>query len=143
MDTVGWLVALAVFILIEVATLSLTTIWFAGGSLLACLISLFDVNLTVQFLVFVITSFVVLFLLRPSAVKYFNKSRTKTNIEGILGTEVLITEEVNNIAMTGVALVNGQEWSARAEQDDMILEKGTKAVVSNISGVKLILTKMN
>ena len=33
--TIFWLVALVLFILIEIATMGLTTIWFAGGALVA------------------------------------------------------------------------------------------------------------
>ncbi|MCI5586284.1 MAG: NfeD family protein, partial [Lachnospiraceae bacterium] len=34
-----WLIALAVFLVIEIITMGLTTIWFAGGSLVAFIAS--------------------------------------------------------------------------------------------------------
>ncbi len=37
--TIFWLVALVLFILIEIATMGLTTIWFAGGALVAVIAS--------------------------------------------------------------------------------------------------------
>ena len=46
-----------------------------------------------------------------------------------------------NIGQTGMAVVNGTEWTVRSEQDDVILEPGTLAKVVNISGVKLIVQK--
>ena len=36
-----WLVVFIVMVVIEIATLGLTTIWFAGGALLALIVSLF------------------------------------------------------------------------------------------------------
>ena len=43
--------------------------------------------------------------------------------------------------MLGTALINGQEWTARSKNDNIILEQGEVAQVVNISGVKLILKK--
>ena len=41
--------------------------------------------------------------------------------------------------MKGKAIINGQEWTARAIRDDMIIEAGEKATIVEIKGVKLIL----
>ena len=72
---VFWLVVLIVCILIEIPTLGLTTIWFAGGSLFAALVALLHLPLWLQIAVFIVVSLVLLFLTRPIAVKYFNKDR--------------------------------------------------------------------
>ena len=50
-----------------------------------------------------------------------------------------MTERVNNYEQTGTANVGGQEWTARAEDDAVIIEKDALAKVVNIKGVKLIL----
>ena len=65
----------------------------------------------------------------------------KTNYEGIIGKVVRITEKVDNLQQTGTAVVNGLEWTTRAERDDVILDPGDLAKVVNISGVKLIVKK--
>ena len=40
-----WLILLAILLIVEMATLGLTTIWFAGGALVAFIVSLFYDNL--------------------------------------------------------------------------------------------------
>ena len=50
--TIMWLVILAVLLGIEIATLGLTTIWFAGGALIAFLLSLVGAPLWSQIAVF-------------------------------------------------------------------------------------------
>ena len=50
--TIFWLVALVLFIAIEIATMGLTTIWFAGGALLAVLAAALGLPLTVQIVLF-------------------------------------------------------------------------------------------
>ncbi len=141
MEAVFWLVALAVLVLIEILTLGLTTIWFAGGALIAFLASCIGVNLFVQIVLFVIVSLAMLFFTRPVAVKYLNKKRVKTNYEGLIGKVVKITQRVDNYNQTGAAMVNGTEWTVRSESDDVIIEPGTKVKIVNISGVKLIVTE--
>ncbi|MCR5609894.1 MAG: NfeD family protein [Lachnospiraceae bacterium] len=140
MESMGWLIACVIFILIEMATLSLTSVWFAIGAFAAGLASLAGANMTWQIIIFLVVSIVVLVVLRSPMLKVFNKKRTKTNYEGIIGLDAKVIETINNDAMTGTAIVNGQEWTARALKDDMIIEAGTKAKIVNISGVKLILS---
>ncbi len=139
MESVYWLILLAVLLVIEIATLGLTTIWFAGGALVATIVSLLGVSIPVQIGLFLVVSIVLLIFTRPFAVRYINDHRSKTNYEGIIGKVVRITETVNNFQQTGIAVVSGQEWTARAEDDNVVLEPGDKAMVVNIVGVKLII----
>lgn len=137
-----WLIVLVAMLVIEMATLSLTTIWFAGGALVAIIASMFGAKISLQVFIFLAVSLLILFLLRPSAVKYFNGKRTKTNVSSLIGLEAKVLETVDNDNMTGKAIVNGQEWTARAVKDDMIIEKGEKASIVDIKGVKLILNNI-
>ena len=137
MNSIYWLIALAVFLAFEIATLGLTTIWFSGGALIAFFISLFVDNFVLELVAFLIVSFVLLFFTRPVAAKYFNKQRTKTNYESLIGKEAKITMTVDNFNASGQAVLNGQEWAARSV-DDRVIEPGERVIVRNISGVKLI-----
>ena len=137
-----WLIVLVVMLVIEMATLSLTTIWFAGGALVAIISSMCGAKVSLQIFIFLAVSLLILFLIRPSAVKYFNGKRTKTNASSLIGLEAKVLETVNNDSMTGKAVVNGQEWTARAVKDDMTIEKGEKATIVDIKGVKLILNNI-
>lgn len=138
MEALYWLVLLAVLLVIEIFTLGLTTIWFAGGALAATLVSIAELPLLVQVIVFFAVSILLLIFTRPLAVRYINHHRSKTNYEGLIGKTIKITERVDNFNQTGTALVNGTEWTVRSERDDIILNPEEKATITNISGVKLI-----
>ena len=84
-----WLMSLVVFVVIEIATMGLTTIWFAGGSLIALLLAVFETSFYMQLGVFLIVSIALLVVTRPLALKYFNKSVEKTNAEGLIGKQAL------------------------------------------------------
>lgn len=138
MESVYWLVLLAILLVIEIFTLGLTTIWFAGGALAATIIALMGLSLPIQIVVFFVVSIALLVFTRPLAVRYINDHRSKTNYEGLIGKMIKISERVDNFNQTGTAIVNGQEWTVRSEQDDIILNPGDRATITNISGVKLI-----
>lgn len=138
MESVYWLILLAILLVIEIFTLGLTTIWFAGGALAATITALVGLGLPIQIVVFLVVSIVLLVFTRPIAVRYLNSQRSKTNYEGLIGKTIKITETVDNFNQTGTALVNGQEWTVRTEQEGIILNPGDRATITNIAGVKLI-----
>lgn len=140
-EVILWLGLLIVFLVIEIATVGLTTIWPAGGALAALLLYMAGLNIWWQTGAFLLVTFVLLIFTRPFAVKYINSHHEKTNYEGVIGKVVRITEKVDNIQGTGTAVVNGLEWTTRTEKDGELLEPGELAKVINISGVKLIVEK--
>lgn len=133
-----WLVALVAFLVIELITVGLTTIWLAGGALVAFILAILGVNIWVQIIAFVVVSFLLVYFTRPLAVKYLNPRRTRTNSDELIGETVKVIERIDNRAAAGRALARGMEWSARAVSDDMIIEKDALVKVLRIEGVKLI-----
>lgn len=140
MNAVYWLIALAVFLIIEIITLGLTTIWFAGGAFAGFMASMAGLNIWLQFLLFIIVSFVLLYFTRPVVVKYFNKKREKTNIESLSGKMARVLETIDNLNNTGSVDLNGQVWTARTQEDNRVISVGTQVKVVEIKGVKLIVT---
>lgn len=139
MEPVYWLIAVVVLVLIEIVTLGLTTIWFAGGALLAFLVAL-GANTMIQVIVFLVASFLLLFFTKPIATKYFNGKRVRTNSESLIGQEAKVTAKIDNFNQQGTVVVNGLEWSARTV-DDTVIESGEAVIILEISGVKLIVKK--
>lgn len=140
MVPVYWLVVFVVLVGIELATLALTTIWFAGGAFAAFLVSLIGVEIEIQLAAFLIVSFVLLFLTRPLAVRYINKNTVKTNVEGLIGKTARVTQTIRNELEEGLAVLDGQEWTARSLEPDKEIPEGTMVRVEKIQGVKLIVT---
>ena len=136
--TIFWLVALVLFILIEIATMGLTTIWFAGGALVAVIASALGLPLVVQIVLFFAVSFVLLYFTRPMAVKYFNEDRVKTNAESLVGRQAIVISEIDNLQGIGQVTVGGMEWSARTAEAGVRLDVGSVVNIIAINGVKLI-----
>ena len=137
-----WLVILVLLALIEFATMGLTTIWFAGGALVAAVIAAFNGPIWLQVGAFIVVSLVLLIYTRPIAMKYFNVKRTKTNSESLIGKQAIVTERIDNLQGIGTVTVNGQEWTARSLQQDVDIEEGAVVEIREIQGVKLIVEQI-
>ena len=134
-----WLVLLVVCLVIEIATMGLTTIWFAAGAVVATLLALVHAPFWLQLIAFLLVSIVMLIFTRPVAVKYFNRDRVRTNVESMIGKEAIVVYEVDNLQGLGRVIVGGQEWSARSTQNDIKIPVGAVGIVKAIDGVKLII----
>lgn len=77
MDSIVWLGVLILMILLELATMGLTTIWFAGGALAAFIAALCGASLLVELGLFLVVSFLLLFAFRPLAMRYVNSGQSR------------------------------------------------------------------
>ena len=137
METILWLALIVIFIIVEISTVGLTAIWFAGGALVALFVQLFGLNIYWQIIIFIIVSAILLTVTRPWALKYFKPRLVKTNYESVVGENVCLTETVDNMKGTGTAVYKGQEWTVRAYEAGRIYEAGTIVAVKEIRGVTL------
>lgn len=140
MESIWWLFLIVVLIIMELMTMGLTTIWFAGGAVAAFIAALCGAALEVQIGLFVVVSFLLLFAFRPLAKRYLNANHTRTNVDSAIGAEALVTEEIRNDLGQGTAVLNGQEWTARSA-DGSVIEAGCRVRVEAVSGVKLMVLK--
>ena len=139
MDAIYWLILFIVLLVIEIITLGLTTIWFAGGALTAFGLSLMGVSPVLQWAVFCGVSLILLFCTRPWAVRYFNnQKKEKTNVDSLIGRTAVVTSEIRNLEGKGEVFVNGLTWTARSEEDTLVIKEDTHVTVVAVQGVKLI-----
>lgn len=137
-----WIGLIILFLIVEIITVGLTSIWFAGGALAAVIAERTGGPIWFQVVLFFAVSFVLLYFTRPWAMKFVKPKNVKTNYEEVEGKTVRVTRRVDNIAGTGTVVYNGMEWSARTAEDGSVLEEGELAEVTEVQGVKLILKKV-
>ncbi|EET61124.1 hypothetical protein BRYFOR_06769 [Marvinbryantia formatexigens DSM 14469] len=138
MEPIYWLILFALLLVIEVLTMGLTTVWFAGGAIAAMVVCMLGGNIWLQCGVFLAVSFALLVFTRPFAVRYVNRKRERTNADGLIGQNACVTETIDNLQSTGRAQVRGQEWTARSADDRQIIKAGSTVQIAAIEGVKLI-----
>ena len=129
MTPLAWLGILAILLVIEAITVGLTTVWFAGGALVACIASWLGGGIVVQLLLFFGVSVVLLIFTRPLAVRYMNKGVEKTNAESLLGKRAVVIQPINNLA--------------RSADESVEIPAGAVVEIKEIRGVKLIVKEDN
>lgn len=137
MEAIIWIALIILFAVVEIVTVGLTSIWFAGGALAALIAYAVGLGIVWQFIVFVAVSVVLLVFTRPWALKYLKPRLVRTNYEEALDKNVCLTETVDNIKGTGTAVLGGQEWTARAFEEGKVFEAGTIVKVKEIRGVTM------
>lgn len=141
MESLIWLIALAILIVIEIITLGLATIWFACGALVAFAASLCGASIVVQLVLFTIVSIASLFTVRPYVARKFTSERVKTNYEALIGRSAKVIEKIDDRNQKGAVFINGLEWTAKTE-DSVVIEEGKIVEILRVEGVKLLVREI-
>ncbi len=143
-EAIFWLVVMVIFLIVEMATVSLVSIWFVGGSLAAFLVSFITDKPWIEVVVFLVVSLALLFLVRPMAAKIGVKKQDqiRSGAQALVGKRAVVTESIDNLHAKGEVQVNGQYWSAKTMDDDVLIEKDSVVVVQEVDGVRLVVKKL-
>lgn len=142
MEPFMWLGIVALFLIIEAFTVGLTTIWFAGGALVAAIASGLGAGQAVQWILFFAVSVILLIFTRPLAVRYMNRGVERTNVNSLIGEKAVVIQEISNLDQTGQVKVGDVEWMARTESDEMKIPEKAVVVIRAVQGVKLIVEEV-
>ena len=83
--TIFWLIVMIGFLIAEALTVGLVGIWFAGGALVAVILSLFEVSPLMQVIVFFAVSICLLVFTRKIFVEKLNTGKENTNVDALIG----------------------------------------------------------
>lgn len=135
-----WLAAVILLIVLEAVTYQLVAIWFALGAAAALIASLLDLSGTVQIVVFIVVSALSLIASRPLAKKIQRAPKQKTNADRIIGQKARVIQPILP-DQKGRVTVDGQDWSAAAQQPQQSFQVGEEVQVVRIEGVTLYVTR--
>lgn len=133
-----WLTMLIAFIVAEIATVQIVTIWFAVGALAALITSLITDSVLTQVSVFLAASLLSLVCTRPFVKKLMKNDIQPTNADMYIGKEGIVTKEINNLEGNGTVKIKGSYWTALSSDESVIIPVGSKVVVDEIRGVKAV-----
>ena len=140
-----WLAVIILFLVIEMITVSLVSIWFVGGALAAFLAAYFTDTMWIQVVAFLAVSVVLLVLLRPLARKLSVKQKDQmvSGAKAMIGKQAIVTEEIDSVHAKGAVQVNGQYWTAKTKLFEDKIPKDTIVKVIDVDGVKLIVKEVD
>lgn len=137
MNWIFWLVLVIVLSFVEIATVSLVSIWFVASGIVAMISSFFIEDTAIITTIFILLGIFLLVISRPIVNKLRSKDNEKTNLDRIIGETAIVTEDIKK-NVVGEVKVDGKRWSAVSKEKCL---KGDTVKVLKIDGVKLIVEK--
>ncbi len=132
-----WMAIAVIMVVIEGLTQGLTTIWFAGGAVVAAGVSLVSDSLLIQFIAAVIVTALLVCFTRPWAQKKFNRKIVPTNISAVIGQTGVAESDILT-GETGTVKADNKLWTAILVSDGSPVHKGESVEIMEIQGVKLV-----
>lgn len=130
-----WIVAAVALAVGEMVTVSFFLGPFAGGALLAAIVALAGAGWVGSTLVFLIASIALLLFVRPVARRHLRQpAALRTGTDALLGQPAQVLERISNSDAEGVARIAGEVWTARAFDDDRVIDPGEHVTVIQIRG---------
>lgn len=137
-----WVIAACAFGVGEMLTTSFFLAPFAVGAALAAVVDLAGAAELVSWVVFVLVSLLVLVVVRPIARAH---TRTPTHIRtgtaALIGQHAIVLERIANNEGVGCVKIDGEVWTARALDEDQVIEAGRRVQIVQIKGATALVTE--
>lgn len=139
-EWVLWMILAGVLAAGEILTLGFFLGPIAIAAAVAGLVALAGASLAVQLVVFILASAGTLGVLRPIARRHLSTPpQIRTGTAALVGATAVVIERVD--ADGGQVKIGGEVWSARAFDDDEVLEPGARAHVMKIEGATALVVE--
>ena len=139
-DWVWWMVAAGALAVGEIVTLGFFLGPIAVAAVLAAIVALAGAGLAAQWIVFIVVAIASLGILRPIARRHMRTpARLRTGTAALVGSRAIVLERVD--ADAGKVKIGGEVWTARAFDEDEVLEPGDRAQVMKIDGATALVSE--
>ncbi|WP_064580938.1 NfeD family protein [Streptobacillus moniliformis] len=127
-----WLGLFVIFIIIEIATYNLVTIWFAFSALIVSLISMLFKNTTLELFIFSVLVAIFLIYTRPILNKYFIQEKFNSDFKG---NKISIVDIEND---EYIVKFKGSKWTAISDEKFKV---GDVVTIEGFVGNKILIKK--
>jgi membrane protein implicated in regulation of membrane protease activity len=142
MDWVLWVVIAVGFGIGEMLTNGFFLAPFALGGALAAITAAATGSESVALAVFVVASVMVLAFVRPVARRHLYSAPTlRTGSAALVGKQAIVLERIANDEGVGCVRIDGEVWTARAYDDDEVIEPGRRVQVLAIKGATALVSE--
>ena len=141
MEVLFWALTTLAFIIAEIITIQLVSIWFATGAFVTMLFAYFkSPGFVGELIIFIVTSALLLIITYPLLKNWRHVKHVGTNSELEIGRSASVIEEIDHVKGTGRVRLNGVDWSAVSADGDDIIPAGAIVTVVRVQGAKLFVT---
>jgi membrane protein implicated in regulation of membrane protease activity len=136
-----WLIVAVVFAVAEVINLSFYLFPFAIGAAAAALVDLAGGGAGIEWATFAVLTAVSFTVVRPIARRHVSMPpQIRTGTAALIGRTGIVTERIVNDEGVGRVRIEGEVWTARAYDEDKVIEPGTRVHVMEIKGATALVS---
>ncbi|MFA9397536.1 MAG: NfeD family protein [Clostridiaceae bacterium] len=134
-----WLIIAVAALLFDMMTSAFLFIWFSMGAIIAMILDFMGVSFSIQVLVFIISSLILLAVGYPIVKKTIKKTVPKTPLmeENYIGRELIVDDQ---IVQKSMVKIEGIYWTIKNQSSE--IKKGDKIRITGIDGNKLVVSKI-
>ena len=110
--TTMWLILCGVCLIIEMFTVSFLMFFPGVGAFLAFISALLGANVTVQSIIFVVSSALMIAFIRPLVTKLFKTKDIAMNSNALIGKSGVVLKDIKGDEKVGQVKVQDEIWSA-------------------------------
>ncbi|MCP1429895.1 NfeD family protein [Microbacterium foliorum] len=140
---IGWLILIAVFLVIEMLTLDFTFLMLSFGAAIGLVTDLVGLPIWAQVIIAAGAAALFILLLRPPLLKRLRRGEdpTKSNVDALLDLRGFALHDITQISGQ-VKLSNGDTWTARAATP-VPIPQGSPIAVIAINGATATVRPVN
>ena len=136
-----WLIAAVIFAVAEVINLSFFLFPFAIGAAGAAVVGIAGGGLALELITFAALTGVSFTVVRPIARRHLTvPPQIRTGTAALVGRTAIVTERIVNDEGVGAVRLDGEVWTARAYDEDQVIEAGTRVHVMEIRGATALVS---
>jgi membrane protein implicated in regulation of membrane protease activity len=137
-----WILAACAFGVGELLTTSFFLAPFAVGALVAALVAAIGAGAGLAWATFFVVSLLMLWVVRPIARSHRRMPpQIRTGTAALVGKRAIVLERIANHEAVGCVRIDGEVWTARAYDDDRVIEAGTPVDVIEIRGATALVSE--
>ncbi len=137
-----WILVAVAFGVGELLTTSFFLAPFSGGALVATLVAAIGGGWVASWSVFIVVSLLLLWVVRPIARAHVRMpAQLRTGTGALIGKRAIVLERIANDEGVGCVRIDGEVWTARAYEDETVIEAGTPVQVIEIRGATALVSE--
>jgi membrane protein implicated in regulation of membrane protease activity len=139
---VWWTIAAVALAVGEMAIMGFFLAPFAGGALVAAIFSLLGAGAIASTLAFAVITALLFLFVRPVARRHLHQpAEMRTGTAALIGRSGMVLERIANDEGVGCVKIDGEVWTARAYDDDEVIEAGKRVQVIQIRGATALVSE--
>ena len=139
---VWWIVAAVALAVGEMAIMGFFLAPFAGGAFVAAIFSLAGAGAIASILSFTVITALLFLFVRPVAQRHLHQpAEFRTGTAALIGRSGIVLERIANDEGVGVVKIDGEVWTARAYDEDDVIEAGKRVQVIQIRGATALVSE--